>query len=74
MNGGAIRNATIKGTTMSRSNESETRTIKRQTIEYTRFKNRLAVALLTGTLEGPRQEPEPEYFEDDTPCPLGLYD
>jgi hypothetical protein len=34
----------------------------------------MAVALLTGALEGPHPEPEPEYFEDDAPCPLGLYD
>jgi len=62
MNGGAMRQPTVTGTT-----------IKTQTIEYTRLKNRMAVAFLTGALDGPT-EPEPEYFEDDTPCPLGLYD
>jgi len=61
MDGGAMRHTTVTGTA-----------IKTQTIEYTRLKNRMAVAFLTGALDGPT-EPE-EYFEHDAPCPLGLYD
>jgi len=57
---------------MTKVNETGTRVIKTQSIEYTRLKNRMALALLTRPKE--TTDAEPAYFEGDTPCPMGLYD
>lgn len=59
---------------MKKVNEIGTRVIKTQSLELTRLHNMWALTLLTRSKEEIDAEPEPEYFEDDTPCPMGLYD